>query len=79
MTKNRALIALYNEGETMATLKIKEVYFERVFNIAQYESFKIGFTATVGPTDTVEEILVALDRAVIIARNEYLTPVKAGK
>lgn len=63
----------------MANVKIKEVYFERVFNIAQYESFKIGFTATVGPTDTVEEILVALDKATVVARTDYLTPVKAGQ
>jgi hypothetical protein len=63
----------------MTEPKIKEVHFERVFNLGNYESFRIGYTATVGPSDSVEDVLVALDKAVIKARNEFLTPIKAGK
>jgi hypothetical protein len=62
----------------MTEPKIKEVHFERVFNLGNYESFRIGYTATVGPSDSVEDVLVALDKAVIKARNEFLTPIKAG-
>jgi hypothetical protein len=59
--------------------KIKEVHFERVFNLGNYESFRIGFTATVGPTDNLENVLTALDERTVQARNEFLRPVKAGK
>jgi hypothetical protein len=48
---------------------IKEVYFERVFNLGNYETFRIGLTATVGPKQTAEEVAAMLDDATIAIRN----------
>jgi hypothetical protein len=31
------------------TEQIREVYFERVFNLGNYETFRLGLHATVGP------------------------------
>jgi hypothetical protein len=59
-------------------VKIKEVHFERVFNLRQgsYESFRIGLTATVGPNHTVDQVVAALDRETVRIRNEHVTPVE---
>jgi hypothetical protein len=50
--------------------QIKEVHFERVFNLGNYESFRIGLTATVGPKQTAEEVVVMLDEFTIKLRNK---------
>jgi hypothetical protein len=50
--------------------QIKEVYFERVFNLGNYESFRIGLTATVGPKQTAEEVVAALDEFTVKIRNK---------
>jgi hypothetical protein len=50
--------------------QIKEVHFERVFNSGNYESFRIGLTATVGPKQTAEEVVVMLDEFTIKLRNK---------
>jgi hypothetical protein len=42
-------------------VQIREVYFERVFNLGNYETFRIGLTSTVGPKQTAEEVAMALD------------------
>jgi hypothetical protein len=39
--------------------QIKEVCFERVFHLGNYESFRVGLTATVGPEQTAEEVITA--------------------
>jgi hypothetical protein len=36
--------------------QIKEVHFERIFNLGNYESFRIGLTATVGPKQTAKQL-----------------------
>lgn len=41
--------------------QIKEVYFERCFNLGNYETFRIGLTATIGPKQTVDEVVSELD------------------
>jgi hypothetical protein len=50
--------------------QIKEVYFERVFNLGNYESFRIGLTATVGPKQSAEEVAAMLDELTIKLRNK---------
>jgi hypothetical protein len=50
--------------------QIKEVHFERVFNLGNYESFRIGLTATVGPKQSAEEVVVMLDEFTIKLRNK---------
>lgn len=44
---------------------INEVYFERVFNLGNYESCRIGLKATVTENNKVAETLVALDKATV--------------
>jgi len=50
--------------------KITEVYFERVFNLGNYETFRLGLTATVGPKDVVEDIITRLDEYTVKMRNK---------
>jgi hypothetical protein len=52
--------------------QIKEVYFERVFNLGNYESFRIGLTATVGPKQTAEEVVDMLDEFTVKKRNKRI-------
>jgi hypothetical protein len=54
----------------MEDMKIKEVYFERVFNLGNYESFRVGLTATVGPKQTVEDVVAMLDEFTVKMRNK---------
>jgi len=42
---------------------IIEVYFERVFNLGNYETMRVGLKATVTPEHGVEKTLAALDKA----------------
>jgi hypothetical protein len=58
------------EAKMVSNEQIKEVYFERVFNLGNYESFRIGLTATVGLKQTAEEVVVALDEFTIKLRNK---------
>jgi len=44
---------------------IKEVYFERVFNMGNYETCRIGLRATVTEENGVAKTLIALDRATV--------------
>jgi Lhr-like helicase len=50
--------------------QITEVRFERVFNLGNYESFRIGLSATVGPKQTAEEVVVMLDEFTVKLRNK---------
>jgi hypothetical protein len=52
--------------------QIKEVYFERCFNLGNYENFRIGLTATVGPGQTAEEVVTALDKFTLKIRNKRM-------
>jgi len=49
--------------------QITEVYFERVFNLGNYETFRLGLKATVGPKDPVEDTIVRLDELTVKMRN----------
>ena len=51
------------------TEQIKEVYFERVFNLGNYETFRLGLPATICPKQTVEEVIADLDAFTIKIRN----------
>ena len=44
---------------------INEVYFERVFNLGNYETCRIGLRATVTENNNVANTLVALDKATV--------------
>jgi hypothetical protein len=50
--------------------QVTEVQFERVFNLGNYETFRLGLTATVGPKQTVEEVVCALDDFTVKLRNK---------
>lgn len=52
--------------------QIKEVYFERVFNLGNYETFRLGLHATVGPKQTAEEVIVQLDDFTMKMRNQLV-------
>jgi hypothetical protein len=54
----------------MAAVKVTEVYFERVFNLGSYETFRIGLKATVGPKDTVDAVVAELDDYTVKLRNK---------
>lgn len=51
------------------TEQVKEVYFERVFNLGNYETFRLGLHATVGPKQTVEQVVAELDEFILKVRN----------
>jgi hypothetical protein len=53
------------------TEQIKEVYFERVFNLGNYETFRLGLHATVGLKQTAEEVIADLDAFTIKMRNSH--------
>jgi hypothetical protein len=50
--------------------KINEVYFERVFNLGNYETFRLGLHATVGPKQKPEEVIAQLDEFSLEMRNQ---------
>jgi hypothetical protein len=57
--------------------EIREVYFERVFNLGNYETFRLGLHATVGPGQTVEEVIADLDVFTLKMRKETIR--KSGR
>ena len=50
--------------------QISEVYFERVFNLGNYETFRLGLHATVGPKQEPEKVIEALDEFALKVRNK---------
>jgi hypothetical protein len=52
------------------TEQIKEVYFERVFNLGNYETFRLGLHATIGPGQTAEEVVSMLDEFTVKIRSQ---------
>lgn len=52
------------------TEQIREVYFERVFNLGNYETFRLGLHATVGPGQTVDGVVADLDEFIPKSRNK---------
>ena len=54
-------------------LKVTEVYFERVFNLWNYQTFRLGLHGTVGPDQSYTEVISKLDKAVLKARKEQLS------
>jgi hypothetical protein len=49
--------------------QITEVYFERVFNLGNYETFRLGLHATVGSGQTPESTIKDLDEFTLKMRN----------
>jgi hypothetical protein len=58
--------------------QITEVYFERVFNLGNYETFRIGLHATVGPKQTPEQLIAELDDFILKARDARVPPALRG-
>jgi hypothetical protein len=54
------------------TKQIKEVYFERVFNLGNYETFRLGLHATIGPGQTAEAVIADLDEFTLKMRKERI-------
>ena len=52
------------------TGKITEVYFERVFNLGNYETFRLGLHATVGQKQSAEDVVAELDAFTLKVRNK---------
>jgi hypothetical protein len=50
---------------------VTEAYFERVFNLGNYETFRVGLTATVGPGQTAGEVVSMLDKMTIKIRHRH--------
>jgi len=50
--------------------QINEVYFERVFNLGNYETFRLGLRATVGPKQNPEDVVAQLDDFTMKMRNQ---------
>jgi hypothetical protein len=50
--------------------QVTEVYFERVFNLGNYETFRLGLKATVGPKQTPEEVVAELDEFTLKIRSK---------
>jgi len=46
-------------------VKITEVHFERVYNLGNYESMRVGLTATVANGQDHQEVLKALDQETV--------------
>ena len=60
---------------------ITEVYFERVFNLGNYETCRIGLKAIVNPANpdhSVEKTLLALDKATVKYRDSQFPIVPGG-
>jgi hypothetical protein len=51
--------------------EITEAYFERVFNLGNYETCRIGLKATIGPDQDAGGVVAALDRATVDMRNAH--------
>jgi hypothetical protein len=56
----------------LKTEQIKEVYFERVFNLGNYETFRLGLHATIGPGQTAEAVITDLDAFTLKMRKERI-------
>jgi hypothetical protein len=56
----------------MDTSKINEVYFERVFNLGNYETFRLGLRATVSPKQKPEDVVSQLDEFTLQMRNKRM-------
>jgi len=54
------------------TEQIREVYFERVFNLGNYETFRLGLHATIVPGQTVEKMVQELDEFTVNIRNKKI-------
>jgi hypothetical protein len=54
----------------LKTAQITEVYFERVFNLGNYETFRLGLRATIGPGQTAESVIADLDACTLKMRKE---------
>jgi len=55
---------------TAGVPKVTEVYFERVFNLGNYETFRLGLKATVASGQSAEEVAKDLDAMTVKIRNE---------
>jgi hypothetical protein len=55
------MMVAFKEVTMIKTEQIKEVYFERVYNLGNYETYRIGLHATIGPGQTAAAVIADLD------------------
>jgi len=53
--------------------QITEVYFERVFNLGNYETLRLGLKATVGANQKPESVVQMLDEFTMKIRSKKLS------
>jgi hypothetical protein len=56
---------------TKATPDVIEATFGRVFNLGNYETFRVELKATVGPNQTPEAVVEALDAMTVKMRRAH--------
>jgi hypothetical protein len=56
----------------ISTGNIKEVYIERVFNLGNYETFRLGLHATIGAGQTAQSVIADLDAFTLKMRQERI-------
>lgn len=54
----------------LAKGQIREAYFDRVFNLGNYETFHLGLHAAVGAGQNAETVIEDLDAFTLKMRNE---------
>jgi proteasome assembly chaperone (PAC2) family protein len=60
------------KGAGMAgKVKVVEATFGRVFNLGNFETFRVELKATVGPTQTPEDVVEALDEMTVKMRSRH--------
>jgi proteasome assembly chaperone (PAC2) family protein len=55
----------------MAKAKIIEATFGRVFNLGNYETYRVELKATVGPGETAAEVVAELDEETVRMRKAH--------
>jgi hypothetical protein len=53
------------------SVDVTEVTFGRVFNLGNYETFRVELKATVGPYQTAAEVVAALDAMTVEMRKAH--------
>jgi hypothetical protein len=54
----------------MEKVNVTEVYFERVFNLGNYETCRIGLRATIGPKQQIDDVVSMLDDYTVALKNK---------
>jgi hypothetical protein len=58
-------------AEASAGVSVVEATFGRVFNLGNFETFRVELKATIGPGQTPEEVVAALDQMTLKMRKAH--------